>query len=44
VEPPQDGERYVELRRVGEGQEVIVAYHGPATGHADSAALQFWPA
>ena len=40
VEPPQDGERFVELRRVGEGQEVIVAYHGPATGHADSAALQ----
>ena len=27
VEPPQDGERYVALRRVGEGQEVIVAYH-----------------
>jgi len=32
--------RFVELRRVGEGQEVIVAYHGPAIGHADSAALQ----
>jgi zinc protease len=40
VEPPQDGERFVELRRVGEGQEVIVAYHGPATGHPDSATLQ----
>src|SRR5271157_4967681 len=40
VEPAQDGERFVELRRVGEGQEVIVAYHGPATGHPDSAALQ----
>src|ERR1035437_7865665 len=40
VEPPQDGERFVELRRVGEGQEVMVAYHGPATGHPDSAALQ----
>jgi zinc protease len=40
VEPPQDGERFVELRRVGEGQDVIVAYHGPATGHPDSAALQ----
>ena len=25
---------------MGEGQEVIVAYHGPAIGHADSAALQ----
>src|ERR1035437_4478930 len=40
VEPPQDGERFVELRRVHEGQEVMVAYHGPATGHPDSAALQ----
>lgn len=40
VEPPQDGERFVELRRVGQGQEVIVAYHGPAAGHPDAAALQ----
>jgi zinc protease len=40
VEPVQDGMRYVELRRVGEGQEVIMAYHGPAAGHPDSAALQ----
>jgi zinc protease len=40
VEPPQDGERFVELRRVGQGQSVIIAYHGPAAGHADSAALQ----
>jgi zinc protease len=40
VEPPQDGERFVELRRVGQGQDVMVAYHGPAAGHADSAALQ----
>ena len=40
IEPPQDGERYVELRRVGEGQEVIVAFHGPAAGHPDSAVLQ----
>jgi zinc protease len=40
VEPAQDGERYVELRRVGQGQEVILAYHGPAAGHPDSAALQ----
>jgi len=40
VEPPQDGERFVALRRVGEGQEVIIAYHGPAAGHPDSAALQ----
>lgn len=40
VEPVQDGQRYVELRRVGEGQEIIMAYHAPATGHPDSAALQ----
>ncbi|MEO8594725.1 MAG: pitrilysin family protein [Candidatus Solibacter sp.] len=40
VEPTQDGMRYVELRRVGEGQELIMAYHMPAAGHPDSAALQ----
>jgi len=39
VEPVQDGMRYVELRRVGEGKEVIMAYHGPAAGHPDAAAL-----
>ena len=40
VEPAQDGERFVELRRVGTGQEVIVAYHAPAAGHPDAAALR----
>jgi len=40
VEPAQDGARFVELRRVGEGKDVIIAYHGPAAGHPDSAALQ----
>ncbi len=40
VEPVQDGQRYVELRRVGEGQEIIMAYHAPAMGHPDTAALQ----
>ncbi|MCU1326276.1 MAG: peptidase domain protein [Bryobacterales bacterium] len=40
VEPPQDGERYVELRRVGNGRQVIMAWHGPAMAHADSAALE----
>jgi zinc protease len=40
IEPAQDGERFVELRRVGQGQEVILAYHGPAAAHPDSAALQ----
>ena len=32
VEPLQDGERFVELRRVGDGQDVMVAYHAPAAG------------
>jgi zinc protease len=40
VEPPQDGERFVELRRPGDGKEVIIAYHGPASAHPDSAAIQ----
>ncbi len=40
VEPAQDGERFVELRRVGQGQEVIVAYHAVSAGHPDAAALQ----
>jgi zinc protease len=38
-EPVQDGERTVTLRRVGENQEIMVAYHGPAGSHPDSAAL-----
>ena len=40
LEPSQDGERFVELRRVGQGQDLMLAYHGPAAGHPDSAALQ----
>jgi zinc protease len=40
IEPPQDGERFVALRRVGEGQNVDVAYHAVSAGHPDSAALQ----
>ena len=40
VEPVQDGQRYVELRRVGDGQELIVAYHSPAAAHPDSAVLE----
>jgi zinc protease len=39
VEPAQDGQRFVELRRVGEGKSVIIAFHGPAAGNPDSAAL-----
>ena len=40
TEPTQDGERYVALRRVGDNQEVIIAYHTPAAAHPDSAALE----
>ena len=38
-EPPQDGERSVTLRRVGELGLVEAAYHIPSGGHADLAAL-----
>ncbi len=40
VEPVQDGERYVELRRVGNGQNVVAAYHGPSASHPDALALE----
>jgi zinc protease len=40
VEPPQDGERFVTLRRVGEGQDVMIAYHAVAAGHPDAPAIQ----
>lgn len=40
VEPPQDGERTVELRRVGRGKNLIIAYHTPAMAHPDTAALE----
>ena len=39
-EPPQDGERLVILRRVGDVGVVGVAYHIPAGPHEDSPALQ----
>src|SRR5262249_32271508 len=35
VEPAQDGERMVELRRVGKGKNLIMAYHTPAMAHPD---------
>ena len=38
-EPAQDGERYVELRRVGEIGSAIAAYHIPAASHPDWAPL-----
>jgi zinc protease len=39
-EPPQDGERQVVLRRVGDVSAVGIAYHIPAAPHPDTAALQ----
>jgi zinc protease len=38
-EPTQDGEREVVLRRVGDHQSVMMAFHVPAGSHADSPAL-----
>ena len=40
VEPAQDGERFVSLRRVGQGQNLIVAYHTVSASHPDAAAVQ----
>jgi zinc protease len=40
VEPTQDGEREVILRRVGDNQMVAVAYHVPAAAHPDTAPLE----
>ena len=40
LEPTQDGERQVVLRRVGDVQWCGTAYHIPAGPHDDSAALQ----
>ena len=39
VEPTQDGERSVTVRRSGGTQFVGAGYHLPATGHPDSAAM-----
>ncbi|HBE89418.1 MAG TPA: insulinase family protein [Elusimicrobia bacterium] len=39
VDPVQDGERLITLRRSGDTQEIIAAYHVPAASHPDSAAL-----
>src|ERR1700691_5888274 len=40
VEPVQDGERYVALRRVGENPAITIAWHAPALSQPDSAALE----
>jgi zinc protease len=39
VEPTQDGERTVTLRRTGDHKEIMAVYHGPAGAHPDAAAL-----
>jgi zinc protease len=39
VEPTQDGEREVTVRRVGDSQYLFAAYRSPAATHPDSAAL-----
>ena len=40
MEPTQDGERSVMLRRVGDTQLVMAMYHTPAGMHPDDAAVQ----
>jgi zinc protease len=40
VEPTQDGERHVTLRRVGDVQVTAAGYHVPAGSHPDFAAVQ----
>lgn len=40
VEPAQDGERFVELRRVGDSQMTGAVWHVPAGSHPDFAAVE----
>ncbi len=40
VEPTQDGEREVTVRRVGDSQFLFAAYRSPPAAHPDTAALQ----
>jgi zinc protease len=40
VEPAQDGERFVALRRVGDTQSLRVLYHIPAGSHPDTAVAE----
>jgi zinc protease len=40
VEPTQDGERSVTLRRVGDTQGLVALYHIPSGSHPDAAALE----
>lgn len=43
IEPAQDGEREVTVRRVGNLRLVAAAYHVPAVAHADNAPSACWP-
>jgi zinc protease len=36
VEPPQEGERRVELLRAGDLPQLLIAYHTPCAGHEDT--------
>ena len=40
IEPTQDGERMVNVRRVGDTQMLMAGYHVPAGAHPDYAALE----
>ncbi len=40
VEPTQDGERTVTLRRSGDVQAIAALYHGPAGSHPDAPAIE----
>ena len=40
IEPTQDGERELTVRRVGDSQFLFAAYRSPAAAHPDTAALQ----
>lgn len=40
LDPTQDGERFVSLKRVGDVQVAMVAYHIPAGSHPDFAAVE----
>ncbi len=44
VEPTQDGEREVTVRRVGDSQILLPAYRVPSASHPDAAAIQVFMA
>lgn len=40
VEPPQDGDKYVTVRRVTDEQLLVLGYHIPGVAHPDNATLE----